>query len=432
MEQLDGGLAPIGRVDGLVDLAHAAAPEQDAEPERADDLIGEPAGAADLERAIELGARLGEQGVALGDVARGALELRHRVEREALADARREERGEVERLVDRDERDLIERPQAGHVHDAAVAEQAGRDAEAEHAVDDGDDGVHEGRDARARAEAEEVDAVDEHRRHGRGRAPVVDAGHRACHGEEAGQDHAARRVRGLIAEHEEHPDRADERASGADEQRGPRDRIAARDERDDDAAEAEPEAGLQEDARPLHLVEAHRAERRVGGAHRGGAVRGLRRRGRRGLAARRQLLRRQVVDGVLRRGRGGGGSGLGALRRGGRGGAGDGGGREHGVGIGGVEVGVVDLGGLAGVWVLHHLDRRAPAELDRRPIVIRSPGAQAPTAYAESPRRGSPGGDPLQPRQVGAWFNAAKPLRLATGPPPQRPSMVDRGVHPDG
>ncbi len=41
----------VGGVLRLVDLAHAAAAEQDAEAERADDLIGEAAGAADLERA---------------------------------------------------------------------------------------------------------------------------------------------------------------------------------------------------------------------------------------------------------------------------------------------------------------------------------------------------------------------------------------------
>ena len=38
-------------------------------------LVGEPARAADLERAIELGARLGEQGFALGDAAHRLLEL---------------------------------------------------------------------------------------------------------------------------------------------------------------------------------------------------------------------------------------------------------------------------------------------------------------------------------------------------------------------
>ena len=75
VEQLDGGLALVGDRVGLVDLADAAAADQHADPERADHLIGEPPGAADLERAVELGAGLGEQGVALGVAADGLLGL---------------------------------------------------------------------------------------------------------------------------------------------------------------------------------------------------------------------------------------------------------------------------------------------------------------------------------------------------------------------
>ena len=59
----------------LVDLAHRAAADHVAELPLADDDAGEPTGAADLERAIEIAAQLGELDVALRGEPRRALQL---------------------------------------------------------------------------------------------------------------------------------------------------------------------------------------------------------------------------------------------------------------------------------------------------------------------------------------------------------------------
>jgi len=178
VEQLDRRLAAI--VDGrrLVDLAHAAAADQDAEPEAADDLVGEPAGAADLERAIELGARFGEQRLALGDTAHRLLELLHVVERDALRDARGVERDQVDELDHEHDADLVDRARR-HLDDAAVLHEAGDDAGRERAVEHGDQHVAGGRDLGVRTETEEVDAERDHRGGRRRGAPVVDAAERA-------------------------------------------------------------------------------------------------------------------------------------------------------------------------------------------------------------------------------------------------------------
>ena len=54
MEQLDRGFVRTGDREPFVDLTHPATTDQHAELERADDLVGEPPRATDLERAIEL------------------------------------------------------------------------------------------------------------------------------------------------------------------------------------------------------------------------------------------------------------------------------------------------------------------------------------------------------------------------------------------
>ncbi len=126
----------------FVDLAHAAAADQHAERVRADGLVGEATGAADLERAVELGARFGEQRLALCDTAHRLLEPLHRIERDALARARGVERDEVQELDHADHAELIEPADVRHADDAAVLDHAAHDREAERSVDDRDEHVH--------------------------------------------------------------------------------------------------------------------------------------------------------------------------------------------------------------------------------------------------------------------------------------------------
>src|SRR5678815_5685966 len=239
VEELDGTLAAIGGGVGLVDLAHAAAADDHAEAERADDLVGEAARAADLEDAIEVGAGLGEQGVAVGVAADGLLELGHRVEGDALADAGGEVGDEVERLDDAEDRDLLAGVEVIDADDPVIGEQARDDAEAEDAVDDRDEGVEGGGDAAVGAEAEEVDAVDEHGGDRRAGAPVVDAGHGAEDDRQAGEEELALIVARDIAQHDEDDEGADGRADRADEDDELGDGVAAGAESDDDAARAQ-------------------------------------------------------------------------------------------------------------------------------------------------------------------------------------------------
>ena len=92
MEQLDRGLG-AGLSARLVDLAHPAATDQQAELERPDRLVGEPARATDLERAIELGTRFGEQSFALRDTMHRLFEL------EGKADLNEAEQTELKQLM---------------------------------------------------------------------------------------------------------------------------------------------------------------------------------------------------------------------------------------------------------------------------------------------------------------------------------------------
>jgi hypothetical protein len=118
----------------LVDLAHAAATDEEAELESTDGLVGVAARAADLERAVELGACFGEERLALGNAAHGLLELHDVLERHALARARRVESDEVEELDHREHAELVDRLQVLDVDDAAIDDDARRDQEDEHAV----------------------------------------------------------------------------------------------------------------------------------------------------------------------------------------------------------------------------------------------------------------------------------------------------------
>ena len=239
-----------------------------------------------------------------------------------------------------DDRDLIEGAQAGHADDAAVAStpvmmprpSAPWIAAIRTYIDR--------RDARVGAEAEEVDAVDEHRGDRRGGAPVVDARHRAEHDEDAGDDQPARVEGGLAAERVEHPRGADEREAGAREDDAARDRIAARDQRHDDAAEADGDHRPEEDAHALGLVEAHGVDRRGGGLRRRALADGQRGGGR-APRARGELLRRQGVDRLLAHRGERGLEPPGAARLRGRG-------RGQRLGLGGVDA-VVGVGGVGGV-----------------------------------------------------------------------------------
>ena len=63
VQHLHGGDLPGAVAARFVDLAHSAAADERSERERAQRLIGVPPGAADLERAREIGASFEEQGL---------------------------------------------------------------------------------------------------------------------------------------------------------------------------------------------------------------------------------------------------------------------------------------------------------------------------------------------------------------------------------
>ena len=93
-EQLDGGARAGRRCDSPRRPRPCRRGRSRSEPERADHVIGEPPRAADLERAIEILARLGEQCLALRRERHRLLHLDDRVARRLVRAAAEQERAE--------------------------------------------------------------------------------------------------------------------------------------------------------------------------------------------------------------------------------------------------------------------------------------------------------------------------------------------------
>ena len=197
-----------------VDLAHAAATDHVAEEEASDLLSGEAAGASELRGAIELGAHLAKERVALRRRARRGLELVHHLQRFAVHEETDRERRDVLRFdPEPAEQDLGLR-RNGHGAEPARADDVVERESGDRRVSERERGVREHHEAGLRAETEEQDA-DRHDARDRGRHADAEheAGDAATH-EEHVRDHRRLEAEVVVAHREREEPRVRDRDGG--------------------------------------------------------------------------------------------------------------------------------------------------------------------------------------------------------------------------